>query len=142
MQNSVDSVPDAQIVFQRFDVNISGALCDGFPNDLVNEFHHGRLRVVSIQLNCGVSVLEHVHGTSGLQNLIERFRTDSVECFHRAQELRPWHKHPFGRFLQKLSGKLATDGIKKIIRRQHDRVFLRLDRQNVMLKYETARQDR
>src|SRR2546430_1947193 len=40
VQNSVDSIPNSQIVFERFNVNIGGALDNCFANDLVHEFYH------------------------------------------------------------------------------------------------------
>ena len=81
-------------------------------------------------------------GTPGLQNLVEGLRTNAIETFHRAQKLCARHEYPFGRFFQQLPGKLAADRIEKIVGRQDDRIFFRLNRQNVMLKHETARQVR
>ena len=141
VQDSIDSIPDAQVVFQRLDVNISGALRNRFADDLVNEFHHGRLRIIRIQLNGGLGVLQRIHRTSRLQNLVESFCANAIEGLHCPQQLRPWHQHPFSWFFQELPCKLSSDRIEKIISRQHDRIFLYLDWQNVMLKHETARQD-
>ena len=78
----------------------------------------------------------------GLEDFVERFRADAVERFHRAQNLRARHQHPFGRFLQQLRGELAADRVKQIVGRENDRVLLHLDRQNVMLENEPAGQDR
>ena len=87
-------------------------------------------------------VLQHLEGAIRLKNFVECFRADAVESFHRAQNLRARHQHPFGRLFQKLRGELAANRIEKIVGRQHDRIFLHLDRQNVMLKNKTARQNR
>jgi len=43
---------------------------------------------------------------------------------------------------QKLPSELAADRVEKIVGRQHHRVFLHFNRQNVVLKTKTARQDR
>src|SRR5438094_5988243 len=142
VQNSIDSIPNSQIVFQRFDVNVGRALENCFANDLVYEFHYGRLRIVGVELDGGLTIIQDVQGASGLQDLIESFRPDAIEGFHRTQNLRARHQHPLGRLFQKLRCELAANGIEKIISRQDDRIFLHLDGQNVMLKYKTTRQHR
>ena len=142
VQDSVNSVTNSQIVFQRLNVNVGRALENCFANDLVYKFHHGRLGIIGIYLDGGLTIIQYVQGASGLQDLIESFRPDAIEGFHRAQNLRARHQHPFGRLFQKLRCELAANGIEKIISRQDDRIFLHLDGQNVMLKYKTTRQHR
>ncbi len=139
VQNSVDPIPNAQIVFQRLDVNIGRALDNCLANDLVHEFHHRGFGIVGIQLDRGFRILKHFEGAVRFQDFIERFRADAVERFHCAQKLRARHQHPFDRFFQKLGCELAANRIEKIVRRQHHRIFLHLDRQDVMLKNKTAR---
>ena len=142
VQNSVDPITDAQIVLQRLDVNIGRALDNRFANDLVHKFHDGRFRIVGVQLGGGLRVLKRFEGAVRFQDFVERFRPDAVERFHRAQNLRARHQHPFGRFFQKLGCELPADRIEQIVGREHHRIFLHLDRQNVMLKNKPARQDR
>src|SRR3954466_6116103 len=54
----------------------------------------------------------------------------------------PRNQHPFGRLLQQLRGKLATNGVKQIVSSEHDRILLHLNWKDVMLKNESARQHR
>src|SRR6266487_834950 len=86
-----------------------------------------------------LAVLQYLEGTIRLKNFVERFCADSVESFHRTQNLRARHQHPFNWLFQKLRRKLAANGIEKIVCRQYHRIFLHLDGQNVMLKNKTAR---
>ena len=139
VQNSVDSIPDSQIVFERFNVNIGRALENRLANDLVYEFHHRRFGIVGVEFDGGLGVLQHLESAVGLKDLVESLRADAVERLHCAQKLRARHQHPLGRLFQKLRRELAADGIEKIVCRQHDRIFLHLDRQNVMLKDKTTR---
>ena len=142
VQNSVDAITNAQIVFERLDVNVGRALDDRFANDLVHELDDRRFRIVRVQVGARLGVLQNFERAIRFQNFVERFRADAVKRFHRAQKLRARHQHPFRRFLQKLPGQLPADRIEKIVGREHDRIFLHFDRQNVMLKNKTARQDR
>ena len=48
VQNPIDSIPNPQIVFERLNVNIGRALQNRLTNDLVDEFHHGRLGIIGI----------------------------------------------------------------------------------------------
>src|SRR5262249_28709793 len=142
VQNSVYSISNPQIVFERLDMNVGRALHDGFPDDLVYEFHHGGFRIVGIQLDGGFGVLQDLKGPVCFKDLIERFRADAIESLDRAEKLGTGHQHPLGRFLQKLRSELAAYGIEQIVGSKHDRIFLCLDGQDVVLKNETARQDR
>ena len=142
VQDAVDAIANAQIVLERLDVNVGRALEDRFANDLVHEFHDRRFRIVRVQVGARFDVLQCFERAIRFQDFVERFRADAVERFHRAQNLRARHEHPFGRFLQKLRRELAADRVKQIVGREHDRVFLHLDRQDVMLENEPARQDR
>src|SRR6516162_9961243 len=126
VQNSVNSIPNPQIIFERLDVDVGSAFQDRFPNDLVYEFHNGRFGIVGIELNGGLSVLQRLERTIRLKDLVESLRADAVERFHRAQKLRARHEHPLSRLFQKLPRELTADGIEKIVSRQHDRIFLHL----------------
>ena len=77
-----------------------------------------------------------------LQDFIESLRADAVDGFHGAQDLRARHEHPFGRAFQKLRRELPPDRVEQIVGREHDRLVLHLDRQDVMLENEPARQER
>ena len=46
VQNAIDPVPNAQIIFERLDVNIGGALDNRFTDDLVDEFDDRSFRIV------------------------------------------------------------------------------------------------
>ena len=140
VQDPVDSVANPQIVFLRFNMNIGRTLENRFANDLVHEFHHGRLGILVIQLDGSLRVLQHLKGTIRLENFVECFCADTIESLHRAQNLRARHQDPFGWLFQKLRRELAADGIEKVVCRQHHRVFLHLDGQNVVLKNKAARQ--
>ena len=84
VQNSVDPVPDPQIVFERLNVNVGRALENCFANDLVYEFHHGSFGIVGVQLDGDFGVLQHLESAVGFQDFVECFRADAVERFHRA----------------------------------------------------------
>ena len=120
MQNSIDSIPNSQIVFQRLDVNVGRALENRLANNLIHEFHHRRLGIIVVQLDGCLGILQRLEGTIRLQDFIKSFRPDAVERFHSAQKLRARHQHPFGRLLQKLRSELAANGIEKIVSRQDD----------------------
>ena len=47
VQNAVDAVANAQIVLERLDVNVRGALVDRFADDLVDELDDAGLRIVA-----------------------------------------------------------------------------------------------
>ena len=87
VQDAVDAVADAQIVFQRLDVDIRGALVDRFADDLVDEFNHARLRVVIGDVLRLLALLAAVVGARGLQDLLEGFRAHAVERLDGADEL-------------------------------------------------------
>ena len=108
MQNPIDPIADAQIVFQRLDMNVGCTFDDGLANNLVYEFDDGRLRIVRIQVGARLSVLQHLEGAVRLQNFIESFRADAIESLDCAQELRTRHEHPFRRLLQELRSKLTA----------------------------------
>ena len=86
--------------FERFDVNIRGAFHDRFTNDLVDELHHRRFRIVGVQIHALFRILQRIERSARLQNFVERFRADAVERFHRAQNLRARNQDPFDRPLQ------------------------------------------
>ena len=46
LQRSIHAVADAQVVFQRLQMNVCGAFPDGFAENLIHETHHGRFFVV------------------------------------------------------------------------------------------------
>ena len=142
MQNAIDPVTNAQIVLQRFDMNIGRALGDRFADDLVHKLYDRRFRIVGAQVGRGLGILQDFECAIGFKNFVERLGAHAVERFHRAQELGARHQHPLGRLFQKLRSKLAPNRIEKIIRREDDRVFLHCNRQNMMLEDESARQDR
>src|SRR6266516_1643602 len=62
VQDSIDSIPNPQIVFERLNVNIGRALQNRLTNDLVDEFHHGRLGIVVVELDVGFRVLKNLEG--------------------------------------------------------------------------------
>ena len=99
VQNAVDAVANAQIVFERLDVNVGRALDDRFANDLIHELHDGRVRIVGVEIGARFDILQRFERAIGLEDLVERFRADAVERFHRAQNLTARHQHPFRRFL-------------------------------------------
>src|SRR5438874_9901266 len=146
VQNSVNSVPNSQIIFEWLNMDVSRAFHDRFADDLVYELHNGGFRIVGIEFDGGLGVLQCLERTVRLKDLVESLRTDSIERFHCPQKLRTRHQHPFHRLFQQLRCELAADRIEKVVRRQHDRSagggFLHFDRQNVMLKHKTARQNR
>ena len=63
MQNSIDPIPNPQIVLERLDVNVGRALDNRFANDLVHEFDYGRFRIVRIQVGGGFRALQNLEGT-------------------------------------------------------------------------------
>ena len=123
-------------------MNVGRPLDDRLANDLVDEFDHGRLRIVRIQISARLAVLQNLECAARFQNFIESLRADAVKRLHRTQNLPARHEHPFCRFFQELRGELSAHRIKQIVSGQHHRIFLHLDRQNVVLKDEAARQDR
>ena len=60
VQNAIDPIANAQVVFQRFDMDIGGALDDRFTDDLVYEFDDGRFRIVRIQIGARFDFLERL----------------------------------------------------------------------------------
>ena len=63
MQNSVDPIPNPQIVLERLDVNVGRALDNRLANDLVHEFDDRRFRIVRIQVGGGFRVLQNLERT-------------------------------------------------------------------------------
>ena len=53
MQNPIDPIADAQIVFERLDMNIRRTLHYGFADNLIHELHHRRFRVIRNATNLG-----------------------------------------------------------------------------------------
>src|SRR6266567_2567221 len=142
MQDSVDAITNAQIVFERFHMNIGGALDDRLANDLIDKLDDRSLRIVRGQVGASLGVLQDLERAISFKNLVERFGADAIKSFHRAQKLSTRHEHPFGRLFQELRHELAADRIEKIVGCEHDRSFLHLHRENVMLKNKTTWQDR
>ena len=85
MQNSVDAITNADIVLERFDVNIGRTLGDRFPDNLINEFNDGGFGIVRVDVRCGLAFMQDFETPIGLENFIEGFRAHAVERFHRAQ---------------------------------------------------------
>ncbi len=108
VQDPVDPVTNANVALERLDMNIGRALHDRFANNLVHEFHHRRFRIVRADVGCGFAFLQNFEVALRFENLVERFRANAVERFHRAEELPARHQHPFGRLFQKLAGELTT----------------------------------
>ena len=123
-------------------MNVGRPLEDRLANDLIYEFDHGRLRIVRIQISARLAVLQDLECAARFQDFIESLRADAVKRLHCTQNLSARHEHPFCRLFQELRGELSAHRIKQIVGCQHDGIFLHLDRQNVVLKNETARQDR
>ena len=87
MQDSIDPIANAQIVLQRLDVNIGGALDDRFADDLVDEFDDRSFRIVRVEVGAGLRFLQWFESAIGLENFIKRFRAHAVERFHSPQQL-------------------------------------------------------
>src|SRR6478672_124685 len=142
VQDSIDPIANTQIVLQRLDVNIGGALDNRFTDDLVDEFDDRSFRIVRVEVGAGLQLLQWFESAISLENFIKRFRAHAVERFHNPQQLGPRHQHPLRLFLQKLRHELAAGGIEKIVGRENNRIVLFRDRQNVMLKNKSRRQNR
>ncbi len=69
-QHAVDAVADAQVVLQRLDVDVGGALLERLAEDLVDEVHHRGLLVVLVQHG---DLLLHVIGTAVAVAAFEQF---------------------------------------------------------------------
>ncbi len=65
VQDAVDAVADAEVVFERLDVDVGGALVDGFADDLVDEFDDARLGVVAGDVLRLLAVCVAVVGAGG-----------------------------------------------------------------------------
>ncbi len=57
MQDAIDAITNAQIVLQRLDVNVRRAFHDRFANDLVDELHDRRFRIVRVQIRARLDIL-------------------------------------------------------------------------------------
>ena len=141
VQDAVDAVTNAQIVLERLDVDVGRALVNRFADDLVDELHDRRVGIVGVQVGARFDVLERFEGAVGLEDFVEGFRADAVERFHRAQDLRARHEDPLGGLVEQLRGELAPGRVKQIVGREDDGVLLDLDRQDMVLEDEPARQD-
>ena len=112
VQDAIDAVTNAQIVFERLDVDVGRAFVNRFTDDLVNEFHDRCVGIVSVQVRARFDVLKRFEGAVGLENFVERFRADAVECFHCAQDLGARHEDPLSRLVEQLRGELAPGRVK------------------------------
>src|SRR4029453_10929363 len=142
VQNPIDSIPNPQIVFERLNVNIGRTLQNRLTNDLVDEFHYGSLGIVGVELDGGFGVLQHLERAVRFQDFIERFRADAIEGLDCAQQLGTGHQHPLSRLFQQLRRQLTAYGIKEIVGREHHRVFLYLNGQDMVLKNKAAGKNR
>ncbi len=140
VQDAVDAVSDAQVVFERLDVDVGGALDDGFADDLVDELDDARLGVVARDVLRELIVLVVV-GARGLENFLERFRADAVERLDGAHELAARDDVPLElAAAELLLREPARHGIEDVEGRELDRGVARGERQDLVLEDEAARQ--
>jgi len=79
MQHAVDAVADAQVVFQRFDVDIRAAVVMAFPDDLVDEFDDAGFLVEIAQVaDGGPEVFVEIELVAG-DEAVEGIGADAVE---------------------------------------------------------------
>ena len=85
MQNTVDAIANAQIVFQRLDVNVCGAFVDGLADDLVDELHHARLRVVAGDVVRLLAIFLIIV-TRGLKQFLKRLGSNAIQRLNRPEQ--------------------------------------------------------
>ncbi len=78
VEDAVDAVADAEIVFERLDVDVRRALGDGFADDLVDELDHAGLGIVVRDVERGV-LLDALEGAVVLEDFLEDIRADAVQ---------------------------------------------------------------
>ena len=96
MQNAVNSIADAQLVFRRLKMNVRRAILERFPNDLVYKFNDARLLVVAGDFLVAGDFQFH---RLVLAHFVERLGTDAVIFFQglldlRSRRKRKMHRHP------------------------------------------------
>ena len=94
VQDAVDAVADAQVVFERLDVNVRRALGDGLADDLVDELHDGRLGIVGVEVRRLTRGRPAVSETLFWISSSKVSAPDAVERLDRADERRPRDEQP------------------------------------------------
>ena len=88
------------------------ALVDRFANNLVNELYNRRVGIIGVEIGARFDVLQRFEGAVGLENFVERFRADTVESFHRTQDLGARHEDPLSGLVEQLRGELTPGRVK------------------------------
>ena len=57
VQDSVDPIPNTQVIFEWLDVNVGRPLDDGLANDLIHELDYRSFRIIGVEIGTGFSVL-------------------------------------------------------------------------------------
>ena len=131
MQHAVDAVTHAQVVGQRFDMDIRGALAQGFADHLIDEFFdRSLLRLVLVEhvdlfAAAEVDVLFHA---APLEQLFESFRTDAINLPQRGKNSLAGVDLVAHVLRHGLGHSLAGEQIERIVGEQRDRLVVRFDR--------------
>ena len=112
-------VADAQIVFQRLDVDIGRAFIERGAHDLVDEADDGGLGIVVVE---DVDFLLHVEGgvvgIAALENGVEGFRADTVAGTESRQNRAPRGHAPCHGLLDFLRDDLPRGEVERVVGEQ------------------------
>ena len=85
MENAVDAVTDAQLIFRRFEMNVGRPVLEGFPNDLVDELDDAGVLIIAGDLTPAVYL--QLDRVVFFGHFVERLGTDAVVLFQRLLDL-------------------------------------------------------
>ena len=123
MQAAVDAVADAQVVFERFDVDVGGALLEGLAEDGIDEFDDGCFLVVFVEQ---VDLFLHVHEGGVVfaagEDLLEGIGSDAVKFLDALKDAGARGHAPLDGEVNGLTGGLFGEQIKWIVGDEDDAV--------------------
>ncbi len=138
VQDAIGAVADAQVVFERFDVDVGGALVDGGADDLVDEIDDGGLGVFLIELVgfLGELVVE-LFARATFEDFLECFRTDAVALAQAVEdEFAGGHGPVMGFATERFGDELLAEHVEGVVGQEPDAVLVLPDGENVVAEGE------
>ena len=137
LQNTVNAVAHAEVVRQRFDVDVGGALAQGFADHLVDEFFHrgflGLVLVDDIHLR-GPHLVEFLVGRAPFEQFLESLCADAVDLTQRGENSFACVDLVAHALRNGLGHRLPREHVERVVSQQRDIVVIGGDRQELVAK--------